>query len=95
MFDIRRNRLELGRGIHISHLNTRSLLNKHDLIKIQMEALGFDMFTFSESWLTEYVTDELIHIDNYNLIRLDRNWNDGRSRKPKKGGGVGAYIHED
>ena len=28
---IHNNKLNLGRGIHISHLNTRSILNKHDL----------------------------------------------------------------
>ena len=89
------NNLNLGRGVHISHLNTRSILNKHDLIKIQLEQMGFEIFTFSESWLTEYVNDDLIHIDHYNLIRLDRNWNEGRSKMPKRGGGVGAYIHED
>ena len=83
-----------GRGLHLSHLNLRSIMNKHDLIKIQMGLLKMDLFTFSESWLSDKVADDLIQVEGYNVVRNDRSWNEGNSKIPKKGGGVGAYIHE-
>ena len=49
-----------GRGLHFAHLNVRSMLNKHDLLKIQLQQLQFDFFTFSESWLTNNITDAIV-----------------------------------
>ena len=83
-----------GRGLHLTHLNLRSIMNKHDLVKIQLGILKMDLFTFSESWLSDKVGDDLIHIEGYNVIRNDRSWMEGSKRVPKKGGGVGAYIHK-
>ena len=83
-----------GRGLHFAHLNVRSMLNKHDLLKIQLQQLQFDFFTFSESWLTNNIPDAMIDIEGYNLVRLDRAWNMGQGVVPKKGGGVGLYIKE-
>ena len=83
-----------GRGLHFAHLNVRSMLNKHDLLKIQLQQLQFDFFTVSESWLTNHIPDAIIDIEGYNLVRLDRDWNMGQGVVPKKGGGVGLYIKE-
>ena len=77
----------------MSHLNLRSMINKHDLLKIQMKTMGIDLLTFSESWLNENVENNLIHINDYNVVRNDRNWRDTNTSSPKRGGGVGAYIH--
>ena len=55
-----------GRGLHFAHLNVRSMLNKHDLLKIQLQQLQFDFFTFSESWLTNNIPDAMIDIEGYN-----------------------------
>ena len=81
-----------GRGLHISHLNLRSMLNKHELIKVQLGDMGLDLITFSESWLTKGIEDSMIHINGYNIVRNDRTWTDGKRGGPKKGGGIGAYI---
>ena len=83
-----------GRGLHFAHLNVRSMLNKHDLLQIQLQQLQFDFFTFSESWVTTKIPDAMIDIVGYNLVRLDRAWNMGHGLVPKKGGGVGIYIKE-
>ena len=35
----------------MAHLNLQSMNNKADLVKYYVKELGFDLFTFSESWL--------------------------------------------
>ena len=87
------NVLFKGRGLHVSHLNLRNIMNKHDLLKIQLEEMGLNLLTFSESWLNEKVGNNLIHINEYNVIRNDRKWMENNRGKSKRGGGVGAYIH--
>ena len=82
----------LARGIHLSHLNTKSVFNKHDLIKINLDQLHFDVFTFSESWLTKYIKKDMIQIEIYNITGLDKSWNNRLAKLPKRGRGVGAYI---
>ena len=44
------NVLFKGRGLHVSHPNLRSKMNKHDLLKIQLEEMGLNLLTFSEFW---------------------------------------------
>ena len=84
-----------NRGIHIVHLNLQSMNNKFDLIKIQVREMGFQIFTFSESWLTDSIPDTQIGIDGYNVVRWDRSWNEENGNGIKKGGGVGFYIRDD
>ena len=52
----------------------------------------FDFFTLSETWLTEDYPSSLLHINGYNLVRLDRKWLEPNTNRPKKGGGVAMYI---
>ena len=80
------------RGLHFAHLNVQSIRNKFDLFKIYVTKLGFDVFTFSESWLTKDMDDCMLSIPGYNLVRLDRSWSNEGEMFPKRGGGIGAYI---
>ena len=82
------------RGFHIAHLNLQSINNKFDLVKIQVKQMKFHVFTFSESWLHQHIPDNMINIEGYNLIRLDRQWSED-GKQVKKGGGVGFYVRED
>ena len=89
--------LNLGRGLHISHLNVRSLMGGHafDMTKHQIKENGIDIFTMSETWLTEAIPDKTVAIEGYSLVRLDRNWRDAdHGDGPKRGGGVSCYIRE-
>ena len=44
----------LGKGVHLAHLNVRSVFGggKLDMLKLQIEHSGIDVFSLSESWLT-------------------------------------------
>ena len=89
----------LGKGLNLVHLNVRSLMGGHrfDMIRHQIESSRVDIFTISESWLTTAIPDRVIECMNYNVVRLDRKWNDeGRDNLfPKRGGGVACYIKSD
>ena len=83
------------RGFHIAHLNAQSAKNKIDILKHHIKQLDFDIFTLSETWFTEQLSDQLLTIDNYDVIRLDRAWKEPTKPTVKKGGGVAAYIKSE
>ena len=75
-------------NITIAHLNIRSLKNKEHYLMVKDFVLKqrLDIFTISETWLDNSITDTEIEFPGYGLFRLDR---DG-----KRGGGVCAYINQ-
>ena len=74
------------RGLHFIHINTRSLLPKIENIRILARKTRAACIAISESWLDSTVFDSEIHIDNYNILRKDRE---------RRGGGVCLYIRDD
>ena len=76
------------KGLNIMHLNIRSLFckNKFDMFKQQMHDSGVQIICLSETWLKRSMQSSYIEIENYDVCRLDRNWNEGGELK--KGGGV-------
>ena len=74
------------RGLHFIHLNARSLLPKISELKIIACKTKAAVISVSETWLDNSVTDAEIWIDNYSIVRKDRNRN---------GGGVCAYVRND
>ena len=80
------------RGLHIAHLNCQSICNKLDYVKLQIKLSGFDIFTLSETWLTQNYPEELLDIPLYDMIRQDRNWEG--CRENKRGGGVALYLKQ-
>ena len=83
------------RGFHIIHQNCQSFKNKVDVVKLQIQNTGFDLFTLSETWLTDDYPDSLLSINKYNLIRIDRSWSEPNSDKIKSAGGVLAYFYNE
>ena len=82
----------LGKGLHIAHLNVRSLLRGHkfDMLRHQIKESGIQIFIISESWLMEAIPDKVIKVEGFDSIRLDRRWKDGDNEgnvAPKRGGG--------
>ena len=61
-------------NIKIAHLNIRSLKNKEHYLLVQELVLkqNFDIFTISETWLDDSVTNTEIEFSGYDLYRLDR-----------------------
>ena len=88
--------LDWGRGLHIGHLNVCSMFGNHrlDLLKIQVVDSGLDVFSISETWLTEAIPDELMRVEGYNIARLDRSWGGDNGGNLKKGGGLACYIKQ-
>ena len=86
----------LGRGLHVAHLNVRSLLGKGkaDLIRHQIAESKIDVFTISESWLNKQIPDQQIEIPGYTVARLDREWGGQAGGEPKKGGGLACFIKQ-
>ena len=69
-----------------AHLNVRSLKRREHFILVKESILAnkFDVFTISETWLNNTVSDLELEIPGYSLHRLDR--------QTKKGGGVCVYV---
>jgi hypothetical protein len=74
------------RGLHFLHLNTRSLLPKIDELRIIARKTKAAFLGLTETWLDDTISDNEISIQNYNIIRKDRN---------RHGGGVCIYIRSD
>ena len=72
--------------ISIAHLNAESLKNRVRFTEVKEMALekNFDILSFSETWFNTSVSNASVHLDGYNIFRLDR--------LRKKGGGVCAYV---
>ena len=88
--------VKVGKGINIAHLNIRSIMGGHkfEMVRNQVEGSNIDVFTLSESWLTDAVPDRVVECMNYSIVRLDRKWKDvdGRGSLPKRGGGLANFI---
>ena len=54
------------------------------LVKETILANKFDIFTISETWLDNSVTDVELEVPGYKLYRVDR--------ENKKGGGICVYV---
>lgn len=75
--------LKNSNGLRFIHVNVRSLLNKMDAIRLWTKTTDTDILVLSETWLKPSITNNMIHIDGYNIFRTDR---------ANKGGGVAIYA---
>lgn len=72
-----------NKGLHIIHINSRSLISKLEEIKILAFKTKAAIICVTETWLDDSVAEPEIEIKGYQVIRKDRN---------RKGGGVCLYI---
>ena len=71
--------------VHVN-LNSITVYPKLDELKLLSQYHKVDILAISESWLSPDISDESIHIPNFNTpIRKDR---------PYRGGGVAIYVNE-
>ena len=83
------------KGLLSTHLNIRSIWRKIDLLRTVFHDNNVDMITFSETWLTTDIPNELVNIEGYDLVRNDRSWSENpNSLYAKKGRGVCTYIRD-
>ena len=66
-----------SKGLHLIHLNINSLLPKTDELRYIANARNSAVIGISESKLDESVLQSEIQINNYDLLRRDRNRNGG------------------
>ena len=74
------------KGLHLLHLNVNSLLPKIDELRYIAKFSKAAIIGITESKLDNYILDSEIQIDNYQILRCDRN---------RKGGGVACYVRND
>ena len=80
------------KGFKIVHLNIRSLVNKYEQVKFKLENADIDIFSISETWLTEGLSSNILNINGYNLERFDREIIEIDTGLPKRGGGLCIYY---
>ena len=72
--------------------NVRSLYNKIDSIRVEIDKINPDIVNLNETWLHDKIDNGLISIKDYILIRSDRKSYDGEVAK--KGGGLCTYVRK-
>lgn len=81
----------LSDKLNICHTNVQSLcarqLNKLDEFKICFENSNIDIICVTETWLTSNISDEMVAVEGYRVIRNDRSY--------ARGGGISIYCKND
>lgn len=72
--------------MHIAHLNICSIVPKFYRFKDHLLNSNFDIFGITETWLNDNIPSELIKVDGFNLVRVDR---------PSRGGGVAFFLRDN
>ena len=69
------NDIMTKKGMHIDHLNIRSIVNKWDVFKSQFMRSNFHILGLSETWLHDHLPSSTYNLScDFDMIRLDRNW---------------------
>ena len=76
------------KGSVIAHLNIRSIYRKLEEVIQILSPGNIDILCLSETWLNRSVTDNMVSINGYNLIRADRNAESGKLTS----GGILVYY---
>ena len=80
--------IEINRGSNnfsVAQLNVRGLRNKMDEIRLLLKVCRFDILSITETFFDENISDKQLHVDNYKIVRRDRN-------RGQDGGGRLIYI---
>ena len=72
------------KGLHVLYYNARSVLSKMDELRATMSIQQPHIVCVVETWLSPDILDNELHINDYQLVRLDRD---------RHGGGVLMYVH--
>ena len=71
------NSIPNERGFKMAFLNIVTLPNKIDEIRHSMCSKNIDLIAFNETRLDLSISDGLIHLDGYEVVRKDRSRNGG------------------
>ena len=70
----------------ITQFNAISLPGHLHLVKARLSTHLYHVISISETWLYAQISDDLVNLDDYFLVR--------NYRKGKRGDGVACYIHK-
>ena len=70
-------------GFKFAFLNIVSLPKKFDEVKLTLSSKSLDIFALNETRLDSTITDGMVNIDGYDIVRKDRS---------RQGGGVCIYL---
>ena len=82
----------MNKGLKIVFWNVRSLYNKIDSIRLEVENIKPDILNINETWLHDNIDDGFVSIKDYTLIRSDRETIE--AGVVKKGGGLCTYVKD-
>ena len=74
------------KGLKVLHLNVRSLLRNISELRLLLNQNDVHILSINETWLDSSILNNEINIENFQVIRKDRN---------RHGGGVAVYIRND
>ena len=77
--------IDKPKGFCVSHINIQSLYPEFEEVKLLIKRNNIDVLAITESWLHDFYTDQMVHIDGYSLFRLDRQYD-------KEHGGIVVYV---
>ena len=72
-------------SLRIAQFNANSLRGHIDFIRLHFSTNSYHVISVSETWLHAGVSDDLVALDGYFLVRHDR--------VGRVGGGVACYVH--
>lgn len=73
----------MHKKLKCAHLNVRSLVSHFEYVKNAILLHDIDIMAMTETWLDDSISNNLLHIQGYNIHRVDR---------LSRGGGVGVYV---
>ncbi len=80
--------LKQSKGIIICSLNIRSIFKNLDEVSVILSKGDIDILLLQETFLTSYISDDMIQIEGYNIWRSDRDAGSGK----RGGGGLMVYY---
>ena len=82
----------MDKGLKVIFWNIRSLYNKIDAIRLEIDKINPDILNVCETWLHDDIENDFVSIKDYTLIRSDRTTYENGYRK--RGGGLCTYVRK-
>lgn len=88
---VQNSTIDYDQSLCCLHINASSLFPKVTHVRSLLHNTNIDIMGVSETWLNAEHTNLMVAVDNYTIVRNDRNRINGRN-KSMKGGGVLLYV---